>query len=55
VGRIMERRSRGLTAGVSTLLAFAAGALTKVFTAGWSLPVGVSLGVLVLGWIGWEA
>jgi tetratricopeptide (TPR) repeat protein len=36
------------------VLAFLAGALTNVFTAGWSWPVGVGLGVLVAGWIGWE-
>lgn len=44
----------GLPAGVSTVLAFLAGALTNVFTQGWSWPVGVGLGVLVFGWVGWE-
>jgi tetratricopeptide (TPR) repeat protein len=45
---------RGLPAGISTVLAFLAGAFTNVFTEGWSWPVGVGLGVLVAGWVGWE-
>jgi hypothetical protein len=44
----------GLPAGISTGLAFSAGALTNVFTQGWSWPVGVGLGVLAVGWVGWE-
>jgi tetratricopeptide (TPR) repeat protein len=44
----------GLPVGVSTVLAFLAGALANVFTAGWSWPVGVALGVLLVGWVGWE-
>ncbi|MFC6016345.1 ATP-binding protein [Plantactinospora solaniradicis] len=44
----------GLPAGVSTALAFLAGAFTNVFTQGWSLPVGAGLAVLVVGWVGWE-
>ncbi|MBE1491542.1 ATP-binding protein [Plantactinospora soyae] len=36
------------------MLAFLAGAFTNVFTQGWSLPVGAGLGVLVVGWVGWE-
>jgi tetratricopeptide (TPR) repeat protein len=46
--------TRGLSAGVSTVLAFLAGALTNVFTQGWSWSVGVGLGVLLVGWVGWE-
>ena len=44
----------GVPAGVSTVLAFLAGALTNVFTQGWNWPVGVGLGVLLTGWVGWE-
>jgi tetratricopeptide (TPR) repeat protein len=44
----------GLSAGISTVWAFLAGALTNVFTEGWSWPIGVGLGVLVMGWVGWE-
>jgi hypothetical protein len=36
------------------MLAFLAGALTNVFTSGWSAPVGVGLAVLLVAWIGWE-
>jgi hypothetical protein len=46
--------TRGLSAGVSTVLAFLAGALTNVFTQEWSPSVGVGLGVLLVGWVGWE-
>lgn len=50
----MARWTRhGVPAGVSTVLAFLAGALTNVFTQGWNWPVGVSLGVLLAGF-GWH-
>jgi tetratricopeptide (TPR) repeat protein len=52
---VERRRARqGLAAGVSTLLAVAAGALTNVATSGWTWSLGVSLAVLVVGWIGFE-
>jgi tetratricopeptide (TPR) repeat protein len=44
----------GLPAGISTLLAFLAGALTNIVTAGWSWPVGVGLGILVAAWVALE-
>ncbi|WP_433041759.1 ATP-binding protein [Dactylosporangium sp. CS-033363] len=49
----MERRPQ-LTAGVSTLLAIAAGVLTNVVTSGWTWPVGAGLVALAGAWIGFE-
>jgi hypothetical protein len=51
----MRRPARlGLHAGISTGLAFLAGATANVYTADWNVTVGVALGVLVITWIAWE-
>ncbi|NUR71633.1 MAG: tetratricopeptide repeat protein [Hamadaea sp.] len=47
-------RRIGTFAAVSTLLAFAAGLLTNLITSGWSWPLGIGLGVLVVVWVVFE-
>ncbi|GAB3842122.1 FxSxx-COOH system tetratricopeptide repeat protein [Dactylosporangium cerinum] len=48
-------RRHGLPAGISTLLAVGTGALTNIATAQWQPSLAAGLGVLVVGYVGFEA